>query len=336
MIPEDTGATRAANKPEGRQAVPANLNVALSLAQIAASVALLVGASTFGFSVLGAACVITFTFVMQTGFSLIHEAEHDKLHPTRWVNDALGILTAAIFPGSFQFMKVAHLSHHRKNRSDAELVDYVRNGESFALKTIQYYALITGVIWLGVPLLSALIALTPSFGSEPTDETPKSGAALYLQFVREARPYRVRLELIFVVTLWTLILKVLPISFEALAVSYGAFAFSWASQQYVYHIRTPRHLVEGAFNLRLPRALELLYLNFNHHLTHHRNVMVPWIHLPELSERPERAYLATYLDLWRPPEPVERAFPVQFQAKGPLEARPTLPEAANASYVRRD
>ena len=50
---------------------------------------------------------------------------------------------------------------------------------------------------------------------------------------------------------------------------------------------------------------------------------VPWIHLPELtSEAPTQTYLRTYLALWAPPEPVERAFPRELQTKGPLPERP--------------
>jgi len=103
---------------------------------------------------------------------------------------------------------------------------------------------------------------------------------------------------------------------------YAAFAFSWSSQQYIYHVRSPRHLVEGAFNLRLSRPFELLYLNFNYHLTHHRAVSVPWIHLPRVAGRPPvREYWMTYLKLWAPPEPVSSAWPVQFQARGQLLVR---------------
>ncbi len=103
---------------------------------------------------------------------------------------------------------------------------------------------------------------------------------------------------------------------------YAAFAFCWASQQYIYHVRTPRHVVLGALDLHLWRPFELLYLHFNYHLTHHVAAWVPWIYLPKIAaERPTRGYLSTYLEQWRPPEPLEKAWPPCFQPSGALPSR---------------
>jgi fatty acid desaturase len=191
-------------------------------------------------------------------------------------------------------------------------------------------------VWIGVPLLTGVMALVP-WGlfdkprpKEEGDE-PRSGPALYLAFVRDMGPWRVRLEALFTVLFLTGIWRALHLTWPAVLACYGAFAFSWSSQQYIYHVRTPRHLVEGAFNLRLARPLELLYLNFNYHLTHHRAVSVPWIHLRRATrEAPTRGYLVTYLRLWGPPQPVARAWPVSFQAQGRLSSR----EAPVASSAR--
>jgi fatty acid desaturase len=314
--------------------IPATLNVVLTMALAAGAIALLwLGSHASG--ALFLAAVLGFAFWMQMGFSLLHEAEHGKLHPNRIVNDLLGTVVASLFPGSYQLLKVAHLSHHRKNRSDAELVDYVRPGESPLGKRVQYYALVCGLVWIGVPLLTAVVAIVP-WGLFPKgEEGPKgsvearSGPAMYLAFVRELGAWRVRAEALVVVALgWTLF-RVFHLEWPAVCACYAAFGFSWSSQQYIYHVRSPRHLVEGAKNLRLWRPLELLYLNFNYHLTHHRGVSVPWIHLKAATEdRPSEAYLATYLRLWRPPESVSEAWPVELQTRGPLEPRPAAVDGA--------
>jgi fatty acid desaturase len=105
------------------------------------------------------------------------------------------------------------------------------------------------------------------------------------------------------------------------------FAFVWASQQYLYHVHTPRHAVLGALDLKLWRPLELLYLFFNYHLTHHVAAWVPWIYLPKIAgEQPTRGYLTTYLEQWRPPQRIEQAWPEVYQASGPLpsKANPTM------------
>ncbi|HET8868834.1 MAG TPA: fatty acid desaturase, partial [Aquabacterium sp.] len=178
--------------------IPDRLNLIITLAQIAASLALLWGASRLmersgwiGLSV----CALIFSFVMQTGFSLLHEAEHRKLYSHRKVNDALGFLCATLFPGSYQLMTVAHLNHHKVNRSDAELVDYIRPGESVTVKWLQFYALIIGLIWVTAPLVTLVICLTPTaLLSRWFDKGEGSSVARYLAFIQRAGANRVRAE----------------------------------------------------------------------------------------------------------------------------------------------
>lgn len=86
---------------------------------------------------------------------------HDKLVRSRRWNVWCGIVLFALFPGSYHFFEIAHLVHHHRNRSDAELEDYVLPGESPWVKRVVYYLLICGLFWLLVPLTSLVLALTP-------------------------------------------------------------------------------------------------------------------------------------------------------------------------------
>lgn len=318
-----------------RYPIPDRLNICITLAQLAVSAALLWGASRLWDSQqwLGVAvCALVFSFVMQAGFSLLHEAEHRKLHSKRSMNDLLGFFCAAMFPGSFQLLTVAHLNHHKVNRSDSELVDYVRPGESALVKRIQYYALISGLIWLTSPLLTLIICLTPTRLLSKAFEKGEGGAvARYLAFIQRAGANRVRLETLVAILLWAAVWWLLGLGVAAVAVCYAAFAFSWSSQQYIYHVRTPRHLIEGAYDLKLWAPLQALYLNFNYHLGHHRAPNVPWLYMPALAqEAPTQSYALTYLALWAPPQPVEQAWPVEHQVRGALMPRPEQGEVAPA------
>jgi fatty acid desaturase len=121
---------------------------------------------------------------------------------------------------------------------------------------------------------------------------------------------------------WAIAFPLLHLRLASIAVCYGAFAFSWASQQYIYHVRTPRHAVLGALDLKLWKPVAMLYLHFNYHLTHHLAVWVPWNHLPAIAAaHPTRGYLTTYVDLWRPPEMLQEAWPEEYQASGPLPSK---------------
>jgi len=314
MIPKRDGASYP---------IPAKLNLFLIAIQSTAALALLTAASHTNSRAKLALLAVAFAFVMQMGFCLAHEAVHGKLHRNRRVNEGLGVLLFALFPGSFHFFEIAHLLHHKRNRSDAELEDYVLPAEVSWQKRIAYYFLICGLFWLLIPLSSVAIAMIPSRSIRIPNPDENAGVfRRFAQFLNDVSPGRVRRDLLVTGAIWVAAVPLLRLNVTALAVCYAAFGFSWASQQYIYHVRTPRHAVLGAYDLRLWRPLELLYLFFNYHLTHHLAVWVPWIYLPGIAaDPPDRGYLATYFGLWRPPQPVNTAFPSQFQTSGPLPPR---------------
>jgi fatty acid desaturase len=303
--------------------IPEKLNLLLAAIQATATFTLLaVAAHTANIAELALLAVL-FAFVMQMGFCLAHEAVHGKLHRRRKVNEGLGILLFALFPGSFHFFEIAHLLHHRRNRSDAEIEDYVLPCEAPWVKRVAYYFLICGFFWFLIPLSSIVIAMIPRRSIRiPIPDEDAGVFRRFAQFLNDVRPGRVRRDLLVTIVIWVATVPLLHLNLTAVALCYVAFGFSWASQQYIYHVRTPRHAVLGAFDLRLWRPMELLYLYFNYHLTHHVAVWVPWIYLPRIAaDPPTRGYLITYFGLWRPPEPVEQAFPSQFQPSGPLPPR---------------
>ena len=308
--------------------IPRRLNIVLAAAVIAAAFALLSAAShsyslweTFLFAV-------AFTFVMQLGFGLAHEAAHGKLHPSPRVNEGVGIFLYSLFPGSYHLFAIAHLIHHQRNRSDAELEDYILPTETPWLKRVTYYLLLCGLLWVLTPPTVLGIALWPGSSIRLPVPGRNSGvASRYLQLFNSVSPGRVRRDLLVTAVIWTAAWPLLHFRLSNLAACYAVFAFGWASQQYIYHVRTPRHVVLGAFDLHLWRPFQLLYLNFNYHLTHHVAAGVPWIYLPRIAaEPPTRGFLAAYLDQWRPPEPLEKAWPPLFQASGPLPSPRELHE----------
>ncbi|MCB9791352.1 MAG: fatty acid desaturase [Alphaproteobacteria bacterium] len=302
--------------------IPSGLNLALSAGVFLTMLALLpLGQALGGLGL--AACALAFAVLGQSNFALIHEAEHDKLHADKRVNDAAGALLSALFPGSFTVLRAAHLMHHRRNRSDTELIDYYRPGERLA-KTLKYYTLISGVIWVGSPIVSVLTCFVPGrwFKADPEHED-STDLASFLVFLDGADPWRIRAEVALTLGLWAAMLSIVGLSWTTLVLFYGVFAFFWASQQYVYHVRTPLHLVEGSLDLRMNPALGWLWMHFNYHLTHHRRPKVPWLYLPQVAEQaPTQPYLRTWLTSWRPPRPYARAWPQGFIARGSLPADP--------------
>ncbi len=307
-------------RKDRRYPIPGRLNLLLMSVQMMGALAILTVASRTNNFYLLTASAISFAFIMQMGFCLAHEAVHRKLHRNPRLNVAMGILLFSLFPGSVHFFEVAHLLHHRRNRSNDELEDYVLPGENPWFKRIMYFLLISGLFWLLLPLSSIAVALIP--GKKINLPRPEDGAGSFrkfAQFLNEVRPVRVRRDLLVTVLVWVIAFPVLHLHFVPIAICYAAFGFSWASQQYIYHVRTPRHAVLGAYDLKLWKPMELLYLHFNYHLTHHLAEWVPWNYLPSIAaQQPTRGYGSTYVKLWQTPEGVERAWPAQYQKSGPL------------------
>ncbi len=314
MIPKRDGASYP---------IPEKLNIFLTVLQVTIALALLAFVSRSNNLLTRCLSAVLFAFVMQLGFCLAHEAVHGKLHRRKKVNEGLGILLFALFPGSFHFFEIAHLLHHKRNRSDAELEDYILSSETPWVKQVAYYFLICGLFWFLIPLSSVVIAMIPRRSIRiPAPDEDAGVFRRFAQFLNDVRPGRIRRDLLVTAIVWAVAIPLLHLRLPALALCYVAFGFSWASQQYIYHVRTPRHAVLGAFDLRLWRPMELLYLYFNYHLTQHIAVWVPWIYLPGIAaDPPTRGYLVTYFGLWRPPQPIEEAYPSQFQTSGPLPPR---------------
>jgi len=301
-------------------AIPGRSNLLLVALQMSAAFAILAAASHTHGRYLLVVLAIGFAFVMQMGFCLTHEAVHRKVHPNRTINVGVCVLAFLLFPGSLHFCEVAHLLHLRRNYFSDELEDHVLPGENSWIKRIVYYLLTSVLFWLLLPVSSIIVAVIPSSRIRLSHPDEEAGAfRKFVQYLDGVKPGRVRRDLLVTAIVWAAAFPLLRLRLASVAVCYAAFGFSWATQQHVYHVRAPRHVVLGALDLKLWGPLRWLYLNFNYHLTHHLAVWVPWNHLPSIAPQyPKCGYLTTYMHLWQPAESLEDAWPAQHQASGPL------------------
>ena len=89
-----------------------------------------------------------------------------------------------------------------RNRSDAEVFDYILPGESRLLKTVQWYGILTGLYWLLPPLGCLLYLLWPGLfhPSERLRSTRafrQTSAAAMLSGFENAPRGTIRLEILF-------------------------------------------------------------------------------------------------------------------------------------------
>lgn len=287
--------------PEKRD-LPNALNLVLACTVLAIWTAGQVcAASLFGLSL--AAFAFVFSFLALPLYSLLHEAEHNLFHRARAVNDMAGIVLAAVFGGSFSFLRACHLGHHRRNRTEAELFDIIRPGDSPCKKRAFFYFMYTGGFWLTVPVSMIPLLFWPSLLKSSMVQNSVSASAMVNGIPRHFY-LRIRAECIFVLALHAALIYSLNLNPWVYILLLFAGGVNWSSQQYVTHANSPAHVLNGAHNLRTSRLYESWLLHFNWHLAHHQNPGVPWLYLPLHNDasRKRPGYLRSFLVFWKGPQ----------------------------------
>ena len=246
---------------------------------------------------------VAFGVVMNSVYSIIHEAEHSILFPDRRLNNLAGVFMALFFPAPFHLIRQGHIGHHLRNRSDDEAFDFVFEGEHPVWKRIQFYGILTGSYWAMVALGNVVVLLAPFILSKKNFKFDKPSAAL-MESLNPVYWRLIRLEALAAILLHTAIIWFMGIPLLNYAVMYFGFGYAWSAMQYVHHFGTERHVTRGTRNLWVWKPLDLIWLNHNWHLAHHSSPTVPWIFLPRLGreEDSRRGFLPwAYLRMWRGP-----------------------------------
>ncbi len=272
-------------------------------AQLAAVFGCFLGVRAYGQGWRVVLWAVAFGIVMNSVYAVIHEAEHGVLHPHPKINEALGVLMALFFPAPYHLIRQGHIGHHQRNRSDDEAFDLWFDGERFWTKCLQWYSILTGVFWISIVFANLAVLAAPVLFDKKLYRFDRPSFALF-DSLNPAYWRLIRLEAVLVVALHTSIVVGLGIPLARYAVMYFGFGFSWSALQYLHHYGTERHVTRGARNVWIFPLLDLVLLNHNWHLTHHKHPTVSWRYLPELGRRedPERSFLIWhYFKMWKPP-----------------------------------
>jgi fatty acid desaturase len=283
--------------------IPDRLNFAILFTQLVAIALCVVTAAhaANGWAVAGLS--IVFGLVMNSVYSIIHEAEHAMLFSHRRWNDFAGVFMALLFPAPFHLIRQGHLGHHLRNRSDDEAFDFYFEGDHKVWRVLVWYGILTGFYYVIVVLSNVVFLVLPFRRDKKYWEVDQPSTA----FMESLNPnYRglIRLECAAAIAMHVSLVWALHIPVANYLVMYGGFGFMWSAMQYVHHYGTERHVTRGARNLWIWAPLDLLWLNHNWHLTHHQHPSVPWIYLPRTRAEGEarRGFLLTaYLKMWRGP-----------------------------------
>ena len=83
---------------------------------------------------------------------------------------------------------------------------------------------------------------------------------------------------------------------------------NWSSLQYADHAWSELDVREGAWNLRVNKLVQWLFLNYHHHKAHHQHPEVSWLNLSEHVDFTEQrpSFLKIWLSMWRGPRPLPK------------------------------
>ena len=280
------------------------LNWCVLLASFAATWACL-WASSHGAWWLALAGAVAFAFVNFTPFALMHEAVHGVASPSPFRNEVVGILAAVTLPTSFSMQRVAHLGHHRRNRTDQDLYDYYLPHQKKWLRNVWLYAgNLLGMYWASIPLMGLIYLVAPIFWCSSLFVeriAPLLGFGPYVAELARLPVRRVWPEVAMAFTYQVAVFWALGLTWVGWLMAHFLFALHWSALQYVDHAWSPRDVQEGAWNLKIMAPIRWLALNYHYHLAHHQHPEVRWTELPSLvpagSYTP--SFWSIYRSLWR-------------------------------------
>ncbi len=296
--------------------IPGTLNLCIAVVQLMALCSILwaAGQVSSGWAVLGLA--VAYGVVMNSGYAMLHEAEHNMLHPHPGVNQTVGAILALFFPAPFHLIRQGHIGHHLRNRSDDEAFDLYFEGESRFLKCLQLYGTLTGLFWVLIYLTNFVVLFRPTI-LEPRYASFDRPTAAFLESLNPKYCRLIQLEAFALIVLHSSMIYFwhIPLT-HYFAVMFG-FGFTWSAMQYAHHYGTTRDVAKGALNLKTFWLLDLVWLNHNWHLNHHMRPTVPWIYLPQMSEEDEvrGSLLQAVLNEWRGPQYSEERVENRYAGK---------------------
>ena len=238
-------------------------------------------------------------------WSLVHEAIHKNFHSRKHVNEIGGRIMSILFGASFGVLRFGHLMHHQYNR-EWESEHYIEPGQNRIVAWFSHYFKMLGGLYLTEVLMSFLIALAPKALTRKIArkifEDDRHHDAVLNSLLKPENIRKIRIDCLATVIVYAgafysfepdWIIPVVALTGRAVIISL---------MDNAYHYGTPKDNTVIAKELETVPLYSKFILNFNYHVTHHKNVGLPWTKLAEhhaaqnnpYSERLGRALLAQF------------------------------------------
>lgn len=229
-------------------------------------------------------------------WATLHEAIHGQLLVGAENNRRAGRILAILWGSSFRLLRFGHLMHHRFNRHKLDRPDsYDPATTGTGIARLRFFAEALGGLYV-IEVLTPLLYLLPRslvvrlvrdlYGGDEIP-MPRLRALAEQALAGPKGIAEIRRDAVLAGLLIALALVAWGPCWPAFAAFLLGRGLLVSFLDNVYHFHTPLDQVDYAYNLSLPRPLQLLFLNMNMHRVHHRRMHLPWWQLPRqfTSER---------------------------------------------------
>ena len=238
-----------------------------------------------------------------TFWSVIHEAIHGTLHPDRRMNARIGRLLCICFGAPFRVLRFGHLMHHRLSRTSFDAVDvYEPDRTRWATAALIYYPRILFGLY-AAEICGNVLTILPQrvlrpiacaiFHADPADATD-TAPLVEKALLADHRLAEVRCDAAGVLVLFGTAFWLYGEHWVLLAAALAGRGLLVSLLDNMPHYATALGRGDYAYNLKLPRILAALILNFNLHRVHHNHPNLPWSSLPQAFERDAGGYDLSY------------------------------------------
>lgn len=214
-------------------------------------------------------------------WSLIHEAIHKNFHSNKRLNEDAGRFMSIVYGASFGVLRFGHLMHHQYNR-DWENEYYTGSKVKAAF---HHYFQMLGGLYLTEVILSLVVTTCPAFITRKVAralfEDDRHYEAVLNSLLKPSNVRQIRTDFILIVFLYTGIFLLFGIYWFVPFIALLGRGIIISIMDNAYHYGTPDDNSVMAKELKTSRWYEKFILNFNHHLTHHKNVRLPWNQLAD-------------------------------------------------------
>jgi fatty acid desaturase len=225
-------------------------------------------------------------------WSLIHEGIHRNMHPDQKMNEFMARSLSIMLGNSFHVLRFGHMMHHQYNR---EWESEIYPADSNKLKaTFNHYLKMLGGLYLIEVLLSYLVGISTVKYTNTivnlifSDEHRRQ--AVRQMLLKPSTVVKVRLDCLMITALYALSFYLYGMYWWLLAVIIAGRAVIISLMDNAYHYGTPLDNSVPAKELYIPAPLATMILNFNYHLTHHKNAGLSWRHLPQEHVKQNRSF----------------------------------------------